>query len=457
MPIGWTVEIPWTGREAKITIEFTVDGERALSVLQHLAVQPSRQFTMRRDGKMYGFSRSMLLEMVGVAVVSMFCSTRGAEAIPAFARQLDVKCTQCHTPVPPRLNNVGLAFRRMGFRLPDEEEGKLIFKGLPARGPFDTTSLITDFRANDRKSSPSQFELHEFELFSGGNLGKNGSYITEFEFEDGEWEWDMAEGQYNVGTPERSLIVRAGRIAPLLWEKGNHQRLTISRPLIFNQRVPAGSFPGFRLRDTLVGIEIGGAQHKLSEEGQLRSTFAALSIFNGVNAEGEPGSGDDNESKDIMAQIVHLWGESNTVGALWYHGTGLGEDDPATPADESSRDRFNRFVVAGNFRTPDGTDFVAGWMRGRESSSGVGGIGGVSSEGFYVEVDHSLAEKAVGVLRWDNFDPDTGVTGNTRRGLTLGMTYQPADNLLLRFEYQGHRTGDAPRTRDVTLQAMIVY
>ncbi len=104
-----------------------------------------------------------------------------------------------------------------------------------------------------------------------------------------------------------------------------------------------------------------------------------------------------------------------------------------------------------------GTDFLLGWMRGRENSRGPGGVGKVSSRGFFVEVNQAFGEKVALVFRWDDFDPNTAVEGNTRRGWTVGFVYQPHDNLFMRLEYQGHKTGAAPRTRDITLQLQVVY
>jgi opacity protein-like surface antigen len=96
-------------------------------------------------------------------------------------------------------------------------------------------------------------------------------------------------------------------------------------------------------------------------------------------------------------------------------------------------------------------------MWGRENSRGPGGIGKARSRGFFVEVNQAFGEKVAGVFRWDDFDPNTNVKGNTRRGWTVGFVYQPHDNLFLRLEYQGHKTGAAPRTRDITLQLQVVY
>ena len=42
-----------------------------------------------------------------------------AQAIPAFARKYELKCSSCHV-LPPKLNARGEAFRARGYRLPEE-------------------------------------------------------------------------------------------------------------------------------------------------------------------------------------------------------------------------------------------------------------------------------------------------------------------------------------------------
>jgi len=406
--------------------------------------------------------------VMSVSAVGLFDAARRAEAIPAFARQFpDTKCSTCHTPLPPRLNNVGLVFRRMGFRLPDEEGGKLILKNIPAHNPFETTSLGTVLRVSDTKTRHGNFDFHEFKAISMGNLGDKAAYRVDFEFhsdeDPAEWEWEFGEAQYNVGTPERAFILRAGRMQSLLWQKGPRS-LTIAPPLVFSKPgqhvVPAGSFAGFPLGDAVVGVELGGALNKLGTEGgEIRSTNASLSILNGVNEVGEPATAAQTNYRDLLAQIVHQWGTDNSIGALWYRGTGIGKDDPATAANESSRDRFNRYGIFGNYRLVSGTDLIGGYLRGSDHSSGPGGVGHSPSDGYYVEVDHGFGEnsRAAAVLRWDHFTPNTHHSSSAAQGWTAGLIYQPHNNVILQLEFQRLRADGQSFTRDFTLQALLIY
>jgi hypothetical protein len=422
-----------------------------------------------RSLRMRRFSHPILWGVLSMCVAGVFDAARRAEAIPAFARQFDAKCSQCHSPVPPRLNNLGLVVRRMGWRLPDEENGKLILKNLPARNPFEVTSLISIFSVRDTKELHGDFQLEEFDLRSAGNLGNKASYLTHFTWDNiaKQWNWQFGEGQYNIGTAEHAIIIRAGRLEPLFWEKGNEQSITVSTPLVFNEIVPAGSFAGFTLGQSLVGLEVGGALNHLGTEGgEITSTNASLAVYNGVTSTGDTATSATSNYKDLLAQVVHQWGEANTIGALVYRGTGLLTADEAAalntqPPTLPSRDRFYRYGLFGNYRVGSGTDLLGAYLRGTDHSSGAGGAGHVPSDGYYAEVDQGFGEKAraAAVLRWDHFTPDTHHSSSTDQGWTTGLIYRPQDNVILRFEFQALHgaSAGASATRDFTLQAILAY
>ena len=402
-----------------------------------------------RNAPSHDFLVKLLCFVFFAFLVASFFSR--AEAVPAFGRQLNVKCQTCHTPVPPRLNNVGITFRRMGYRMPDsDDDGNLILTPKPSRTPFDDFSLIGDFRAFDRRTDPFKFELHEAETFGGGAIGKYLSYTAEVEWEEGEFELGEAEGHVLLGEANRNFTARGGLISALNWEKGNHQRLSISRPLLFNNRVPIGVFSGFRLRDTQVGVELGFNFNHLGEEGQMRNTFLSLGVFNGITQEeGEIVNEENNSSKDIMIQATQLWGSSNTVSFLYYRGE-------ATLEDEGFTDEFSRLTIVGNYRLETGTDLVAGFGRGTENPDVVD-LAEIDSNGYFVEVDQAIKDRSVVFGRYDRFERNQDDSTKDVRGYTLGFVHHILDNLLATFEYQSLRTGSAPRTRDFTLRLVFTY
>lgn len=68
-----------------------------------------------------------------------------AEATPAYARRYNVACQTCHAPLPPRLNNVGILFRKLGFRMPDaDDQGRFIIKAVPAHDIGEAASIVAN-------------------------------------------------------------------------------------------------------------------------------------------------------------------------------------------------------------------------------------------------------------------------------------------------------------------------
>lgn len=395
-------------------------------------------------------TRTALATAGAIALGLVLLPTDG-EALPAFGRQFNVKCSTCHTPIPRRLNNIGIAFKRMGYRMPDaDDQGKLILKDKPSRGSFDDFSLIADVRGLSKKGTPAAFEMHEVEVMGAGALGSHLSYAAEVGWEAGEFDLSFAEGQLLLGRPETNFTARFGLLPTLLWDKYNGQRSTIARPLLVNNRVPAGAFKGLRLRDVQPGVELGLNFNKLGAEGgNLRSTYLALGILNGLAQQGAT-LGENNDFKDLMFQAMQLWGENNTVGVLWYRGkvTGIGTD--------ATENTIDRLAVTGNYRLKSGTDLVAGFGVGGDDAT-ARGVGKVKSRGWFAELDQAIGKKTVAVVRWDRFEPNQSVSSKDVSGPTVSATHHVFDNLLLTAEYQGLKTGSGERTRDITLRAVVIY
>lgn len=374
-----------------------------------------------------------------------------AEAIPAFARQFGVKCTTCHSPVPPRLNNLGVTFKRLGYRMPDaDEEGRLVLKQKPSRSPFDDTSLVGDFRGESARGEPTALALDEAEAMAGGSIDPRVSYAAQIAW-DGEFELEGLEGQLLLGSPSRNVTTRFGLLAPLQWEKWNHQRLTISRPLLVSTRVPIDGLEGPLWRDPQVGVEVGVNLTALGETGAMRSTFLSLGVFNGFSpADGELLRRENNDFKDVMLQATHLWGDSNTVGVLYYRGkiSGIG--------DEAFADRVERWALVGNYRIRTGTDFLAGVGLGRDTAT-PGDIGQVRSRGWFVEADHGFGERTAVAVRYEGFEPNRDAAGLDLRGPTVSATHHLFDNVLLSAEYQGLKAGDTARDRMFVFRAVLAY
>ncbi len=397
--------------------------------------------------------RAILMSCGGIAVFVTVCLWPSArvQAIPAFARQFNAECSMCHTPVPPRLNNLGITFKRLGYRLPDaDDQGRLILKDKPSQSLLENFSLIGDIRLEKFRGKPTPVSMHEVELVGGGTAGPHLSFSTEVAWEAGEFSLDRFDGQVLLGRPQANFTARFGQVAPLLWDKFGSQRLGVSRASLLNRRVPVGAFVGYRPRDPQEGVELGVNLTKLGEAGgAMKSTFLSVGLYNGLTQAGND-LGENNGSKDVLAQVLHLWGETNTIGTLWYRGKAT---DIGTQAFD---DTYTRFGVFGNYGLEHGTDVVGGFMTGNDEATD-STIGTISSRSWFLELNQTIAPKTAAFVRYDRFEPRRPEASVIVRGATVGVASQVFNNLLLTGEYTGQKVGTKTRGRDFVVRAIVIY
>jgi hypothetical protein len=398
-------------------------------------------------------TRSILALFWPVALVAniVMLVPASSQANPAFARRFNAKCSMCHAPLPPRLNNLGLTFKRLGYRLPDSnEKGSLVLQDPPSRSLLENFALKSDFRVEKFRDKFTPLSMHEVELMGAGTAGKHLSYSTEVAWEAEEFAMENYEGQLLFGQPETTFTARFGLLNPLLWDKFGHQRLGIARADVLNRRVPVGAFVGFRPRDNSEGVEFGVNLIRLGAEGGgMRSTFLSVGIYNGLTQSGNT-LGENNGSKDVLAQVLHAWGENHTIGALWYRGKATNIGTPAFS------DTYSRWGVFGNYELRSGSDVLGGFMVGRDDAT-ASTIGRISSRSWFLEVSQTIAPLTAAFARYDRFEPRRPLESSIRRGLTLGVASQPLENLLVTAEYSGPKVGTGIRARDLVLRVVVIY
>jgi hypothetical protein len=381
---------------------------------------------------------------------SVFVLPGTSEAIPAYARQFHASCTMCHSPVPPRLNNFGVVFKRMGYRLPDiDDQGKLILKDKPSRSVFEDFSLVGDFRGESARDEASAFKLDEIMALGGGAINKHLSYQTEFSYAGGQVMLETLEGHLIAGRPEVNVTARFGVLVPEIWTKCNTQRLSVFTPLLHSTTVSAGGFGGSTLHDAQRGVEVGLNFNQVSDVGARRSTFLSVGVYDGLTQNQDGVQFDQRGFKNVVAQAVHLWGENQSVAALWYHGNAEYGAGPF-------QDTTDRLTLMGNYRLKSGTDMLAGVGFGRDTTNEPE-VDRISSRGWFAEVNQAIGEKTAAFIRYDRFEPDRAIADVRVDGPTIGVTHHLLDNLLLNAEYHGLKAGSDLRGRDLVARIILAY
>ena len=145
--------------------------------------------------RLYGPAIAAWLIM-GSALAGLLIAPSPAHAIPAFARQLGVQCTQCHTAYP-QLNAFGREFKLTGYTL---SEGLVPWYknfSLMTEPSFTHTRVGLsdppgDFGANDNVA------FTQTSLFFGGKIaGKLGAFVqATYDGVGGAFSWDNADLRY---------------------------------------------------------------------------------------------------------------------------------------------------------------------------------------------------------------------------------------------------------------------
>lgn len=386
-----------------------------------------------------------------------------AEATPAYGRRYGVMCATCHAPLPPRLNNVGIAFRKLGFRMPDaDDEGRLVIKTIPAHGIGDAASLVADVAARRDKeaepgSSKSTFELGEVEAVAGTAVGSRVSVQAMFvPWDEGEVELENAEIQFNAGSARHQFVARGGLMQTYLWQKPTHGRLTLSTPLLFDSRAVAGvePFNGFGLGVSQVGAEVGYLFSRL-KDGRLSSTMLTAALLNGVDQEGEEALRNTTDGADVYLQGLQLFGDRNTLGVFYYRGRAFLEESPDEGLLEPGKHRFSRYGVFGNYLLASRFDVTAGGALGWDRSPLR--AEDVRFGGVFAEVDARITPRWIGVYRFDAVDPDRDTAEDTLRAHTVSSTFRADDHLYLTAEYRWLRRGGGEEDWALVANARLVY
>ena len=258
-----------------------------------------------------------LLPLVVVTATLITVAPRAAHAIPAWARRYNMDCSGCHTPVVPRLNGFGIAFKWAGYRTPDDIGTKLdvnkIEQYLAAKieAAYDYVTSSGVGRSQDGFSVPSA------SLFAAGPFGKQYAGYLEFEREPGGttdliaqitgvWGGESRWSGFRVGTGH--ALMTSGGVA------GFDRPTGISTPLAYD--VPNTDAIPMRLAGDFVGVEGFMVTHGKNRTGvQLVNSV--------VVAAGDAGAAVTN--RDVAVTNQYMYDDAGSgVGLAAYFGSALG-------------------------------------------------------------------------------------------------------------------------------------
>ncbi len=412
-------------------------------------------------------SHTLTLSVALVSMVALLAGTRSADAMPMFARKLDLACSTCHTTIP-RLNEVGYRFRAAGFRLP-EDIGKAETKKFDL-GDYFAARIQSRFDASSTKVglvASHRVSMQHFELTAYPLTGSWGKYLSSLvELSIAPEEPAEAENAYiraDKGNQTTFYQARFGIFHPFEGYGASDRPVTLSRPYFQTSAANFNQSTFF----TPWNFDQAGAEGGLDYKGtSLRATvFSGLTLReeNGViipfPAQGgalrKPADIPSSNTVDFQVfanQVLHS--DGGGVSAYYYHGN---LDLPtAGSLDHVFQNTFDRFAFYGAYPVLPKLHLLAAAQQGRDHT--VQG-GTFTSRGYFAEADAPVHDFATIGARYDWFDPSRNAAHNEVRGV-FGFINMPLQNgLQFIAEYQNKKTlrGLQPNRTDNIFQVRVIF
>jgi mono/diheme cytochrome c family protein len=299
------------------------------------------------------------------------------------------------------------------------------------------------------------FEKRDLIIYAAGPVGRYFSFFVQptpaTEEEGFGNKFEMAQGLFNYGGARNFLQVRFGQMFNLrnAGFGGTDRGFTETLPFIFqaaNGFSPAGLGRGASLEYTLHGT----------------STFK---VFGNVNEAPELEA--EGESDEGVPELKR----SRTYGAVWEQVIGskglsgfsvefAGGRTPVLFGDgQQSQLRFQRYTVVANKsfldkKNAERLNAIFGYSLLRDNRVlGLDADGRSHGQGYFAEIDAVPIVGHVGCYgRFDQIRETTLLNGNTIRGGTVGVIYDPVRYARVLFEYQRVPKLEIPNRYTIGLQ-----
>ena len=320
-------------------------------------------------------------------------------SIPSFSAKEGVSCIGCHGGYP-RLNKQGLEYLAGGYSFDSKQSDT-------APG-FRISGAVESWFVSKKEGRSTDFQLHKFELLSGGRLSKNAYYFAEAYFEE-------RGAFHNLGdvfitlTPTSEISVRAGQFQPDLILTDS-ERLTSRRTMLYDIKVN-----GWRLRNRQRGLAVTLNHDRFSVTG-------AVVNGNGGGAEVDDES-DNNDHKDISLALSASATDHITLGGYLYRGEIPGDD------------KISRYVF--NYRQflfDSRLELNGAFGYGENSDPAGNGIE-QKSLGYFVEGAYAVRPEFLLLARYDFFDPNGDVDDDHDWDVVPAVFYYLGENIRISGEY----------------------
>lgn len=398
-------------------------------------------------------------KMIGVAILllglwGILSLKNNLTAMPNFARQAGLQCTNCHTVIP-KLNEMGYRFRAAGFRMPDEISNPPQYKELGELYAFRIQGRL-DFKHTEGTGTVSnqfQFTNHEVTFYPiTGAFAKKFSAESELSWEPGGGlEIENAYGRWVSGHEEGFISVRFGIFHPWEGYGAADRPVSLSRPLIQTSTANHTGNTFYKLW--------GFDQSGLELAYNLKKTSIAATVFNGLFYEDgavEPALGGElskpSGSKSLNTKDYQLFvnrlltDDGGGVSAGYYRGT---LDLPAGSG--SFQNNFHRAALYAEYPVTPKVFLLAGGALGIDQyyNSTTGSSNGrFGSHGAFGEIDLFATERATVAGRFDWFDPSDRKKDNEVWAATgaVNMPWNNGFQLIAEFQHKQTKRGPAPIT-----------
>lgn len=361
---------------------------------------------------------------IAAALVVFLLAPRDAGAIPAFARQYGLSCSQCHT-VWPALNSFGRKFKEAGYTtVRGEPEGQTkIDEALSLPASFPLAAIIKSRPYDKRRGQDAKLRvLQELELFFAGNFSRYGSVFAEMEMEDeADYQPELA-GTFGLH-PHQLFNVLAGKASTLAADPydtlSNMRRITRNRRLVLNQPWSAGA----RVDDDVPMIAIYGRDTKVDR------------VFWAASYSADVGDPEGEGPNDFTGRLVVDLATDVSIGGFVMSGAQSRTVDKTTKELDYSRYGFDLQARYKNFNA------LAAYLRGRDD---IFKGGRETNNSWYTEVYYTITRDVlqrgsfpgfmlVPIVRVDRYERNNGLAGYT--DLTVNLSYLPWENTKAFFEY----------------------